>query len=79
MDLTSNPFVDSRERRPQRRRIAFFSNQSSRVSAPKRCSCGGCTFCLDNARWEQIFSAKFADPTYYSPRLPKVGSTLSKL
>ena len=29
------------------------------------CRCGVCRWCLDNARWERIFSEKFADPTYY--------------
>lgn len=37
-------------------------------AAPRRgrhCACGTCRLCLDNARWERIFSEKFADPTYY--------------
>ena len=27
--------------------------------------CGKCAACLDDARWERIFQAKFADPFYY--------------
>jgi len=32
----------------------------------RRCTCGACVGCKDNARWERIFHEKFADPTYYS-------------
>jgi hypothetical protein len=32
----------------------------------RRCRCGTCVTCKDNARWERIFTEKFADPTYYS-------------
>ena len=32
----------------------------------RRCRCGVCKGCLDNARWERIFAETFADPTYYS-------------
>jgi hypothetical protein len=31
----------------------------------KCCKCGRCRRCLDNARWDRIFSEKFADPGYY--------------
>jgi hypothetical protein len=31
-----------------------------------RCTCGQCRQCLDNARWERIFTEKFADPNYYT-------------
>ena len=29
------------------------------------CECGRCRWCLDNARWDWIFSEKFNDPNYY--------------
>ena len=32
----------------------------------RRCQCGACATCLDNARWERIFAEKFEDPDYYS-------------
>jgi hypothetical protein len=32
----------------------------------RRCSCGTCRACKENARWERIFAEKFADPAYYS-------------
>jgi len=43
---------------------------------PKRCRCGRCTACLDNARWERIFQEKFADPSYYTLRPLTQKSTL---
>lgn len=39
-----------------------------RKSGSRRCRCGICVTCLDNARWERIFQAKFADPDYYTRR-----------
>ena len=33
--------------------------------ARKRCECGRCAPCIENARWERIFQEKFADPNYY--------------
>jgi hypothetical protein len=38
------------------------------------CRCGACNTCKENARWEQIFAAKFADPTYYSGPVIRHGS-----
>lgn len=32
----------------------------------RRCNCGACATCQDNARWERIFAEKFEDPYYYS-------------
>lgn len=43
----------------------------------RRCTCGKCRTCADNARWEAVFQAKFADPHYYSLRHPKQGSSLN--
>jgi len=34
----------------------------------RRCQCGVCTSCIDNARWDRIFREKFADPNYYKSR-----------
>ncbi|HEX3745898.1 MAG TPA: hypothetical protein VHW09_18280 [Bryobacteraceae bacterium] len=31
----------------------------------RRCGCGECATCKDNARWERIFAEKFADHNYY--------------
>jgi len=35
----------------------------------RQCHCGRCRECRDNARWESIFEAKFADPDYYRSAL----------
>ena len=48
-----------------------------RRAMARRCSCGRCTCCLDNARWERIFQEKFADQTYYTRSLVTRGSALS--
>ncbi len=45
----------------------------------RSCKCGRCRKCVDNARWERIFAAKFADPTYYDRPLVSVGSPLTSL
>lgn len=38
----------------------------ARKGRKKRCKCGHCKQCLDEARWDRIFTEKFADPTYYN-------------
>jgi hypothetical protein len=43
----------------------------------KKCQCGTCSSCADNARWERIFQTKFADP-HYNRLSPKCGSSLGK-
>jgi hypothetical protein len=44
----------------------------------QRCTCGLCTTCAENARWEKIFNEKFADPSYYDGRGPQFSSPLSE-
>ena len=51
----------------------------SRPASGVRCQCGTCRACLDNARWERIFQAKFADPTYYTLRPAQRRSSLHGL
>ena len=43
------------------------------------CKCGQCRQCLENARWEQIFAKKFADPDYYASRTVRYSSPLTSL
>jgi len=50
-----------------------------RASAPRRCRCGTCFHCKDNARWERIFNEKFAGPNYYQQRNLTQGSSLGWL
>jgi DNA-binding NarL/FixJ family response regulator len=45
----------------------------------RNCACGLCPKCRDNARWEQIFQQKFADPTYYRSKSLRLQSALSDL
>jgi hypothetical protein len=45
----------------------------------RRCRCGVCAGCKDNARWERIFAEKFADPTYYSGPVIRYESPLHKM
>jgi len=47
-----------------------------RRALPRRCQCGHCATCVDNARWERIFQEKFADPTYYERRTIRQWSSL---
>jgi hypothetical protein len=45
----------------------------------RRCQCGKCQQCVENARWERIFAEKFADPNYYTRRIIRTTSPLSSL
>ena len=41
------------------------------------CKCGGCPRCLDNAKWDRVFT-RFVDPEYYNrPTAKSMGSPLS--
>lgn len=44
----------------------------------RRCTCGDCYQCRENARWERIFAEKFADPDYYRRRAHPLKSPLSE-
>ncbi len=41
------------------------SAYASAARSRKRCQCGTCNRCVEDARWDRIFHEKFADPTYY--------------
>jgi hypothetical protein len=43
------------------------------------CRCGDCRRCLDNARWERIFTEKFADPAYYTRSVIRTASPLTSI
>ncbi len=45
----------------------------------RRCACGVCRDCVENARWERVFAEKFADPDYYQRRPISFSSPLSTL
>jgi len=45
----------------------------------KRCHCGACARCHEEARWERIFNERFADPDYYKERPMPFGSSMGWL
>jgi hypothetical protein len=51
----------------------------ARCPIVKRCRCGVCCRCQENARWERIFNERFADPEYYKERPAPCGSSLGWL
>jgi hypothetical protein len=53
--------------------------QGRKLNPRKRCECGACATCEDNARWERIFNEKFADPSYYTLRPVSHGSPIAEL
>ena len=58
-------------------RLTGVSMASSRKT--RRCHCGQCQRCLEDARWERIFNERFADPDYYKARPTHFGSSLGWL
>jgi hypothetical protein len=54
-------------------------SQPANKGRKMRCRCGRCQQCLDDARWERIFAAKFADPTYYNRHLTRLASPLTSM
>ena len=74
MELTSTDAVQ-----------ALIMQASVKPAAPRatrggrrvRCSCGKCLQCKEDARWERIFTEKFADPNYYRHHLTHTSSPLA--
>jgi len=54
-------------------------NLVSRCPKVKRCHCGTCPRCMEEARWDRIFNERFADPDYYKDRPTQFGSSLGWL
>ena len=44
---------------------AVYCAPAAKSNGKRNCRCGQCGDCLENARWERVFQAKFADPDYY--------------
>lgn len=74
----SPPISERPQREPQLSADAG-GRKFRQVGRQRRCDCGTCTICLDNAKWERVFNEKFADPEYYKPRPTYHGSSLSWL
>ena len=68
--------------RPSRGGVRMDGSQPHERTAARwkpRCHCGQCRQCLDDARWERIFTEKFADPEYYTRRHVRCVSPLDSL
>ena len=68
--------------RPQRRNAKRSEPQpdksafTARPPKVRECRCGKCSRCVENARWNRIFSEKFEDPGYYDNRMVRFVSPL---
>jgi hypothetical protein len=51
----------------------------TRGAKARRCRCGMCSRCMEEARWERIFKERFADPDYYNARPVHFGSSMGWL
>ena len=71
-------FADPSKAVPPRHR-SFDGARSPIKDRRRRCRCGRCHQCLDNARWERIFTEKFADPDYYTRIVPHMASPLTSI
>jgi hypothetical protein len=83
MELATRSLIEelaqTEYRGPRRRRMELAPRFSTAATQQRRCKCGVCPACLDNARWDRIFNEKFADPNYYRKPEPRQGSSLSWL
>jgi hypothetical protein len=61
------------------RRTADLHVYHAPLSKSRRCRCGECFSCKENARWERIFAEKFADPQYYTGAVVRHESPISIL
>ena len=85
MELASQEILDAlrpgvlpRPRKPGPRMARAKEDAVRYHAKSRRCRCGICAACIENARWERIFQEKFADPDYYAhSRLPGHGSSLN--
>ena len=55
------------------------SMAAARCPKVRRCRCGTCQRCVEEARWERIYNERFADPNYYKNRPTMFGSSLGWL
>src|ERR1035438_4250176 len=83
MELADGSLIDAlirgNRRIPARPPQRMFTFDARPAPKGRRCSCGVCRGCIENARWERIFREKFADPNYYNDGQVRRGSSLSWL
>lgn len=65
--------------RPPRKQAAQAGMSAPPCPKVKRCHCGECPRCREEARWERIFNERFADPDYYKARPARFGSSMGWL
>jgi hypothetical protein len=58
-------------------RVAQDVTRLLRKAQRLHCKCGQCQQCLDNERWERIFTERFADPDYYTRPVTHIASPLT--
>jgi hypothetical protein len=66
-------------RRGARSAVRAERELAERAPEGRRCRCGDCRTCRENARWERIFKEKFEDPTYYAHPPVRISSPLTDL
>lgn len=69
----------ARQDRKKRSLAPPVGNLVARCPKVKRCHCGTCPRCREEARWDRIFNERFADPDYYKNRPTHFGSSLGWL
>jgi hypothetical protein len=69
----------SRGRQAQKKQPMLAKVSLTRCPKVKRCRCGQCPRCRDEARWDRIFNERFADPDYYKERPMHFGSSMGWL
>ena len=67
--------------RPAHHKKQPIQARTSTMACPKvkRCHCGVCQRCKEEARWDRIFNERFADPDYYKQRPARFGSSMGWL
>jgi hypothetical protein len=69
----------ARQARRRRSMAPPTGNPAAHYPKVKRCRCGACPRCREEARWDRIFNERFADPNYYKARPAHFGSSLGWL
>ncbi|PWU05593.1 MAG: hypothetical protein C5B51_14105 [Terriglobia bacterium] len=79
MELTSPDVIAhllAEHQAPRRNRVMTTPMRPASTTSRRRCDCGVCALCVENARWDRIFKEKFADPNYYKGLPMKFSSPL---
>jgi hypothetical protein len=69
----------SRGRTGRQKAALIAKDSNARHPKVRRCHCGTCPRCLEEARWDRIFNERFADPDYYKKRPAHFGSSMGWL